>query len=200
MREFVPNSPFSAGRPTTTSQTAKTVPAGGTADFDRCGDRRGPRWTLVAASLGFAVIQLDVFVVNVAVKPIGTALGAGTAALQWMVGIYMLMFAAFMLTAGALGDRFGARRLYSGGFVVSVAASMACGLAPSMAVLVVARAVQGIAAAVLASCSLAVLNHTFDEDRERTRAFGIWAAGAAKPSKLQHRFKRAATSIGRHAG
>ncbi len=135
--------------------------------------------TLIAASLGFAVIQLDVFVVNVAVKQIGAALGGGTSGLQWVVGAYTLMFAALILTGGALGDRFGARRMYSIGFAVFVLASMACGLAPDMVVLVIARAVQGAGAALLGSCSLALLNHTFREESQRYRAVGIWAAGAS---------------------
>ena len=135
--------------------------------------------TLVAASLGFAVIQLDVFVVNVAVKQIAGALGGGTSGLQWVVGVYTLMFAALILTGGALGDRFGARRIYSVGFVVFVVASMACGLAPDMVVLVVARALQGAGGALLGSCSLALLNHTFRAEEQRSRAVGIWAAGAS---------------------
>jgi DHA2 family methylenomycin A resistance protein-like MFS transporter len=141
--------------------------------------QRRRQMTLVAASLGFAVIQLDVFVVNVAVKQIGGALGGGTSGLQWVVGAYTLLFAALILTGGALGDRFGARRTYSLGFVVFVVASMGCGLAPDMAVLVVARAAQGVGAALLGSCSLALLNHTFREEAQRSRAVGIWAAGAS---------------------
>src|SRR5437763_578496 len=142
-------------------------------------DRRRRQLTLVAASLGFAVIQLDVFVVNVAVKQIGSALGGGTSDLQWVVGSYTLMFAAFILTAGALGDRLGARRMYSLGFVVFVVASMVCGLAPDIVVLVIARALQGVGAALLGSCSLALLNHTFHGEAQRAKAVGFWAAGAS---------------------
>jgi histidinol-phosphate/aromatic aminotransferase/cobyric acid decarboxylase-like protein len=69
------------------------------------------RFTLVAMSLGFAVVQLDVSVVNVAIRPIGDALGGGVAALQWIVNAYTIAFAAFILSAGALGDRVGARRV-----------------------------------------------------------------------------------------
>jgi DHA2 family methylenomycin A resistance protein-like MFS transporter len=137
------------------------------------------RATLVAASLGFSVIQLDVFVVNVGIKAIGTELGGGTSALQWVVSAYTLMLAAFILTAGALADRFGARRMYCAGFIVFVAASLACGLAPTMGVLIAARAVQGAGAAILGACSLALLNHTFHDPAERTRAVGLWAAGAS---------------------
>ncbi len=135
--------------------------------------------TLVAASLGFAVVQLDVTVVNVAVRQIGVAFGGGVSALQWVISAYTLMFAALILTGGALGDRFGARRVFTVGFAVFIAASMACGLAPTIGVLIGARAVQGVGAALLGSCSLALLSHTFEDDRERGRAVGRWAAGAS---------------------
>jgi MFS transporter, DHA2 family, methylenomycin A resistance protein len=135
--------------------------------------------TLVATSLAFAVIQLDVTVVNVAVKQIGAAFGGGTSQMQWVIDSYTLMLAALILTAGSLGDRFGARRLLSAGFVVFVAASMACGLAPSMTVLIVARSVQGAGAALLGSCSLALLSHTFSDPRSRARAVARLAAGAS---------------------
>lgn len=135
--------------------------------------------TLVATSLGFGVIQLDVTVVNVGVRQIGDRLGGGTSDLQWVVSAYTLMFAALILSGGALGDRFGARRVYSVGFVVFVAASMACGLAPDMPVLIAARAVQGAGAALLGACSLALLNHAFPDEAGRNRAVGLWAAGAS---------------------
>jgi MFS transporter, DHA2 family, methylenomycin A resistance protein len=142
-------------------------------------DRRAQHATLLAASLGFAVVQLDVFVVNVGVRQIGAALGGGTSGLQWVVSVYTLMFAALILTSGALGDRFGARRVYCAGFVTFSMASLACGLAPGIAMLIGARAVQGVGAALLAACSLALINHTFHEPAERARAVALWAAGAS---------------------
>jgi MFS transporter, DHA2 family, methylenomycin A resistance protein len=135
--------------------------------------------TLIGTSLGFGVIQLDVTVVNVAVKQIGAAFGGGISELQWVVSSYTLMFAALILAAGALGDRFGAKRVLCAGFVVFVAASVACGLAPGIVMLIAARAVQGVGAALLGSCSLALLTHTFTEPRRRARAIGQWAAGAS---------------------
>ena len=117
--------------------------------------------TLVATSLGFCVVQLDVSVVNVAVKSIGASLGGGVSALQLVVSAYTVTFAAFILTAGALGDRIGAKRVFIGGFVLFTLASVVCGLAPSLRVLVAARAVQGVGAAVLVPASLSLLNHTF---------------------------------------
>src|ERR1700727_2071407 len=137
------------------------------------------RLTLIAMSLGFCVVQLDVSVVNVAVKSIGASLGGGVSALQLIVSAYTVTFAAFILTAGALGDRIGAKRLFIAGFVVFTLASVACGLAPSLGVLVAARAVQGIGAAVLVPSSLRLLNHTFREAAARARAIGFYLAGAS---------------------
>ena len=135
--------------------------------------------TLAAASLGMGVVQLDVFVVNVGVRQIGAALGGGTSGLQWVVSAYTLMFAALILTGGALGDRFGARRMFTAGFVVFVAASLGCGLASGLAALIAARAVQGAGAALLAGCSLALISHVFTDAAGRARAVAVWAAGAA---------------------
>src|ERR1700684_3702166 len=99
--------------------------------------------TLAAMSLGFVVVQLDVTIVNVALPRIGSALRAGVAGLQWVVNAYTLVFAAVILTAGALGDRFGVKRCFIVGFVVFTLASLGCGLAPNLAVLISARAIQG---------------------------------------------------------
>jgi MFS transporter, DHA2 family, methylenomycin A resistance protein len=138
-----------------------------------------PGLVLAAVTLGFAVIQLDVSVVNVAVKAIGAGLGDGITGVQWVVDAYTLTFAALIISMGALGDRIGARRVLLGGFVLFVLTSAACGAAPSIGVLVTARLVQGIAAAALGACSLALLNHTFPEQAARTRAVGIWALGGS---------------------
>src|SRR6185437_2327863 len=139
--------------------------------------RRG--LTLIATSLGFAVVQLDVSVVNVAIRPIGAALGGDVGSLQWVVNAYTVAFAAFILSAGALGDRIGAKRVFIAGFSVFTAASAICGLAPSLGVLIAARALQGAGAALLVPCSLTLLNHTYPQARERNRAIGRWAVGAS---------------------
>ncbi|HYZ82582.1 MAG TPA: MFS transporter, partial [Solirubrobacteraceae bacterium] len=81
----------------------------------------------MATSLGFAVVQLDVSVVNVAIKPIGATLGGGVSALQWVVNAYTVAFAALILSAGALGDRIGAKRVFVAGFGVFTLASAVCG-------------------------------------------------------------------------
>jgi len=82
--------------------------------------------TLAAMSLGYGVVQLDVTIVNTALNSIGMSLGGGVAELQWVVSSYTIAFAAFILTAGALGDRIGAKRVFMAGFAIFTAASVAC--------------------------------------------------------------------------
>jgi DHA2 family methylenomycin A resistance protein-like MFS transporter len=135
--------------------------------------------TLFAMSLGYGVVQLDVTIVNTALDRIGASLGGGVAELQWIVNAYTIAFAAFILTAGALGDRIGAKRVFMAGFAIFTSASLACALSPNPLVLVAARAVQGLGAAVLVPNSLALLNHAYPDGKLRGRAVGIWAAGAS---------------------
>ena len=135
--------------------------------------------TLAAMSLGYGVVQLDVTIVNTALGSIGSSLGGGVAELQWVVSAYTIAFAAFILTAGALGDRIGAKRVFMAGFAIFTAASVGCALSPNATVLIAARAVQGFGAAILVPNSLALLSHAYPDDRARGRAVGIWAAGAS---------------------
>ncbi len=135
--------------------------------------------TLAAMSLGYGVVQLDVTIVNTALNAIGMSLGGGVAELQWVVSAYTIAFAAFILTAGALGDRIGAKRVFMAGFAIFTAASVACALAPNAAILIAARCVQGLAAAILVPNSLALLSHAYPDEKARGRAVGVWAAGAS---------------------
>ncbi|WP_291575396.1 MFS transporter [Bradyrhizobium sp.] len=130
-------------------------------------------------SLGYGVVQLDVTIVNTALGSIGTSLGGGVSELQWVVSTYTIAFAAFILTAGALGDRIGAKRVFMAGFAIFTAASVACALAPTAIILIAARGVQGLGAAVLVPNSLALLSHAYPDEKQRGRAVGIWAAGAS---------------------
>ncbi len=130
-------------------------------------------------SLGYGVVQLDVTIVNTALASIGASLGGGVAELQWVVSAYTIAFAAFILTAGALGDRIGAKRVFMAGFAIFTAASLACALAPTALTLIAARVVQGLGAALLVPNSLALLSHAYPDDKARGRAVGIWAAGAS---------------------
>lgn len=136
-------------------------------------------WIIAAASFGFMVAQLDVTVVNVALPAMARALGGGVAGLQWVVDAYTLAFAVLLLSAGVLGDLFGARRVYLAGFGLFAAASLGCGLAPNAAALIAARALQGAAAALMVPNSLVVLNFATGHDhRLRARAVGIWTAAS----------------------
>src|SRR5580692_12003561 len=141
--------------------------------------RLAKQLTLAAMSLGFGVVQLDVTIVNTALNSMGSALGGGVSELQWVVSTYTIAFAALILTAGALGDRIGAKRMFMAGFSVFTVASLACALAPTSFILIAARAAQGVGAAVLVPNSLALLSHAYPDDKERGRAVGIWAAGAS---------------------
>jgi DHA2 family methylenomycin A resistance protein-like MFS transporter len=133
--------------------------------------------TVAVASIGFALIQLDVTVVNVALPRIGAELGADVSALQWVVDAYALSFAVLLLSAGLLGDRLGARAVYLGGLAVFMAASLGCGLAPNLATLIAARVLQGIGAAAMLPNSLTLLNHACGHDATlRARAVGWWTA------------------------
>ncbi|WGD55475.1 MFS transporter [Bradyrhizobium sp. CB1650] len=145
----------------------------------RAGPRLTSSLTLAAMSLGYGVVQLDVTIVNTALDAMGKTLGGGVAELQWVVSAYTIAFAAFILTAGALGDRIGAKRIFMAGFAIFTAASLACALSPNAAVLIGARLVQGLAAAILVPNSLALLNHAYADDRARGRAVAVWAAGAS---------------------
>jgi MFS transporter, DHA2 family, methylenomycin A resistance protein len=135
--------------------------------------------TLAAMSLGYGVVQLDVTIVNTALNSIGTSLGGGVSELQWVVSAYTISFAAFILTAGALGDRIGAKRVFMAGFAIFTAASVACALAPTAAILIASRCIQGFAAAILVPNSLALLSHAYPDEKARGRAVGVWAAGAS---------------------
>jgi MFS transporter, DHA2 family, methylenomycin A resistance protein len=144
--------------------------------------RRAPSFALVvlATSMAFVVGQLDVTIVNVALPAMGRELGAGVAGLQWVVDAYTVAFAAFMLSAGAFGDRFGARRAFQWGMGLFGLASIACAAAPGILALDAARVLQGLGAAIMLPNSLALLNHALaHEPAKRTRAIGYWTAAGA---------------------
>ncbi|MEV3925101.1 MFS transporter [Actinomadura coerulea] len=141
--------------------------------------RDGSPLVLGAALLGFFLISLDALIITVALPDIGRSLGGGMSGLQWVVDGYALMFAALMLSAGALSDRIGARRAYGGGLVLFALSSAACGFAPGLGVLVAARLVQGAAAAVMMPASLALVRQGFPDQAKRARAIAIWTVGGA---------------------
>ncbi|TQF02604.1 MFS transporter [Kitasatospora acidiphila] len=135
-----------------------------------------PGLTLFAACLGFVVVILDVSVVNVATKALGTDFGGSLSGLEWVINGYTLTFAAFLLTAGAMGDRFAPKQIFIAGFALFAATSLACGAAPSMVALIAARVLQGIGAAMIVPSSLSIVNSNFPEPAARSRAVSLWAA------------------------
>jgi EmrB/QacA subfamily drug resistance transporter len=136
------------------------------------------RLTLIACILGSGIVLLDGTVVNVALPTIQRSLGGGLAAQQWVVNGYLLTLGSLILIGGSLGDLFGERRIFTLGVIGFGVASLACALSPSIGVLVAARALQGMAGALLVPSSLAVIVNTFPES-ERGKAIGSWTAWGA---------------------
>lgn len=132
------------------------------------------KWILLTTVLGSSMAMLDSTVVNVALPTIGRDLDSDLAGLQWTVNAYMLTLAGLILLGGALGDRFGRRKVFVVGVVWFAAASLLCGLAPSAGVLVAARALQGIGGALLTPGSLALIQASFHPE-DRARAVGLWS-------------------------
>ncbi|HEY1144674.1 MAG TPA: MFS transporter, partial [Sphingomicrobium sp.] len=140
--------------------------------------RSHPTWTLVTCVLASSLSFVEGSVLSVALPAIRASYGAGAAEVQWVVNAYLLPLSALLLLGGALGDHFGRRRLLVTGTAIFLVTSIVCALAPSLPVLLAARAVQGVGAALLLPNSLALLNAAF-EGEKRGRAVGIWAAAGA---------------------
>jgi len=133
------------------------------------------RLTLVACILGSTIVTVDGTVVNVALPAIENELGGGLAGQQWTANAYLLTLGSLLLIGGSLGDVFGERRVFSLGVLAFGITSIFCAIAPTIELLVVARATQGVAGAVLTPAALAVIVATF-EAQERSRAIGTWLA------------------------
>jgi EmrB/QacA subfamily drug resistance transporter len=148
------------------------------ANGETVGDARKSQrgWILATLCLAQLMISLDVLIVNIALPSAQRSLGFGIAERQWVVTAYALAFGSLLLLGGRLSDLFGRKRMFVIGLIGFGIASAAGGAAPSFAVLVIARAVQGAFAAVLAPAALALLTTTFTEARSRARAFGVYSA------------------------
>ncbi|KAA0019427.1 MFS transporter [Antrihabitans cavernicola] len=143
------------------------------------------RWIVLATVLGSSVAMLDGTVVNIALPKIGEALDADVAGLQWTLSGYTLTLASFILLGGALGDRLGRRKVFVWGTIGFAIASVLCGLAVNIEMLVAARVLQGVAGALLTPGSLALISASIDPD-DRGAAIGLWSglggvAGAIGP-------------------
>jgi EmrB/QacA subfamily drug resistance transporter len=142
-----------------------------------------PRWALTVAILGTSMAFLDGTVVNVALPVMQRELGATAGAVQWIVEAYALFLASLVLVGGALGDRLGRRRVFAAGVILFAVASVGCGLAPTLALLVIARGVQGVGAALLVPGSLAIISAAYPVSR-RGPAIGTWSAFGAVTSSI----------------
>jgi len=134
------------------------------------------RWTLAVVCAATAMLMLDIAVVNTALSAIAADLDTGLSGLQWVVDAYTLPLAATVITAGALADRFGRRRLFAVGLIVFTATSLVCAAAQTITMLNVARAAQGVGAAVMFAVSLAVLSHAFPRFDQRMKALAAYGA------------------------
>ena len=142
-----------------------------------CGKATG-RWVLAATILGSGITFIDGTVVNVALPVLQRELGASVTDAQWIVESYALMLAALLLTGGSLGDRYGRKRVFAAGVALFALASAWCGLSPGTGQLILARAVQGLGAALLVPGSLAIISASFPKG-ERGRAIGTWSGFTA---------------------
>lgn len=133
-----------------------------------------PRLTLLTASAVCALIVLDTNIVAVTLPTIARDLGANFADLEWVVSAYMLAFAALLLPAGSLADRFGRRTTLMWGLGIFILASVGCGAAPNAVFLDIARAVKGVGAALLLTSALAAIGHSFHDEVERAKAWAFW--------------------------
>ncbi|QIH10762.1 MULTISPECIES: MFS transporter [unclassified Pseudomonas] len=133
------------------------------------------RKVLIATSLSYVVVILDTSIVNVALESISSAFNSDISGLQWVINSYTLTFASLLLTGGLLGDRFGAKKIYSLGLILFSVSSALCGLAGNIYELVAARTFQGIGAALLVPCSLMLINNAYPHSHQRAGAIGVWA-------------------------
>jgi EmrB/QacA subfamily drug resistance transporter len=135
------------------------------------------RWqALTVVCVAFFMTVLDVSIVNVALPSIKNSLHVGESSLQWVLIAYTITFGGLLLLGGRAADLLGRRRMFMIGMTLFAAASLACGFAGSIGVLVAARAVQGIGAAIISPATLSIITTTFEEGSERNKALGIWGA------------------------
>jgi EmrB/QacA subfamily drug resistance transporter len=138
-------------------------------------DRGRKLTTLAVTCIGLFMVLLDMTIVNVALPTIQSDLKASLSDLQWVVDAYTLPFAALLMTAGTLGDRYGRKRIFLVGLVAFTLGSALCGFAPNLGLLIAGRVLQGAGGAALSPGSLSLLAAAFPDNRERTQAIGIWA-------------------------
>jgi MFS transporter, DHA2 family, methylenomycin A resistance protein len=139
----------------------------------------GRRRTVFAVCFGFFLVLLDTTALNVATPVLGHEFGNRISNLQWIVNSYTLVFASLLLVAGAIGDRTGVKRSYQIGLILFTGASLLSALSTSLPLLILARVMQGLGAAIMVPASLAILSHTFPDPQERGYAVSTWANTAS---------------------
>jgi MFS transporter, DHA2 family, methylenomycin A resistance protein len=133
------------------------------------------RYGLYAICFGFFLVLLDTTALNVAIVAMQREFGEGISGLQWVVNSYTIVFASFLLTCGAMGDRFGARLFYQIGLTLFTGMSLLCALSPGVDFLIAVRVLQGLGAAIMLPASLSLLSHAFPHPDDRARAVAFWA-------------------------
>src|SRR4051812_46446692 len=156
--------------------TSQRVSQGAPMDATTARDRRWIALVLLCAAQ--FVVVLDASIVNVALPSIQRDLHFSQEDLQWVVNAYVLMFGGFLLLGGRAADLLGRRRVFMAGLVLFSLASLAGGLAGSQEMLIAARAVQGLGAAILSPAALSIITVTFAEGADRNKALGVWGAVA----------------------
>src|SRR5256885_12296101 len=140
-------------------------------------DTDSRKWLVLAVvGAAFFMTILDVAIVNVAIPSIQKDLKIAESTVQWVITAYAITFGGFLLLGGRIADLLGRRRIFIVGLTLFTLASLACGLASSAGVLIAARAVQGIGAAIISPAALSIVTTTFTEGAERNKALGIWGA------------------------
>jgi EmrB/QacA subfamily drug resistance transporter len=140
--------------------------------------KRQQTWVLAACVLGSSMAFIDTSVVNVALPKMESDLATTLSSMTWVINAYTLCMSALLLIGGAAADQLGRRRIFLTGISIFAVASVGCGLAPGVEMLILARAIQGVGAALLIPCSLAIIGAAFDE-KERGPAIGVWSGASA---------------------
>lgn len=139
---------------------------------------------LIALCFGYFMVIIDVTVVNVAMPKLAIDLHINITSLEWIIDAYTLTFAALLISAGSLSDRFGAKKIFQAGLIVFITSSFSCGVSPNFQFLIFSRFAQGIGAALLVPTSISLINISYQDKFELSKAIGTWAGIAGIAAAL----------------
>src|SRR6516165_9872170 len=131
---------------------------------------------LAICCFSLLMVGLDTTIVNVALPSIRSDLDASVSGLQWVIDAYTLVLASLLMLAGSTADRIGRKRVFRAGLVVFSLGSLACGLAPTLGLLIAARVLQAVGGSMLNPVAMSIIRNVFDDPRERAQAIGVWGA------------------------